>query len=122
MYVMEAREDVEGTLPQDKGRLQQLLDANSALEERCIEVCGDGGTVALPTLRVACKPHVGPGGPVTLKKPQHVLSFISGLFLWPRPVQDLKAAFAGGDLHHAAELTTQLRYICRIREAIVDKM
>jgi hypothetical protein len=38
MYVMEAREEVEGTAPQDKGRLQQLLDANSALEERCLEV------------------------------------------------------------------------------------
>jgi hypothetical protein len=41
---------------------------------------------------------------------------------WRQPVQELRAAFAGSDLQHAAELTTQLRYICRIREAIVDKM
>lgn len=49
--------------------------------------------------------------------------------LWPRPVppphhlpQELAQAFAAGDLSHAAELTTQLRYICRIKEAILDKM
>lgn len=37
-------------------------------------------------------------------------------------VQELAAAFRAGDLQLAAELTTQLRYICRIREAIVDKL
>lgn len=37
-------------------------------------------------------------------------------------VQELAQAFAAGDLSHAAELTTQLRYICRIKEAILDKM
>jgi len=38
------------------------------------------------------------------------------------PPQELSKAFAAGDLHHAAELTTHLRYICRIKEAIVDKL
>ena len=37
-------------------------------------------------------------------------------------LQELVAAFAADDLQHAAELTTQLRYICRIREAIADKL
>ena len=36
--------------------------------------------------------------------------------------QELSAAFAAGDLPRAAELTTQLRYICRIKEAIMEKM
>ncbi|KAI3424842.1 hypothetical protein D9Q98_008228 [Chlorella vulgaris] len=72
MYVMEAREEVEGTPANDTARLQALLDTNQSLEQRCI--------------------------------------------------QELSAAFAAGDLQHAAELTTQLRYICRIREAIVEKM
>ncbi|EFN52990.1 hypothetical protein CHLNCDRAFT_12745, partial [Chlorella variabilis] len=72
MYVMEAREEVESTAPQDKARLQGLLDANRGLEERCL--------------------------------------------------QELVAAFRAGDMQHAAELTTQLRYICRIKEAIVEKM
>ena len=36
--------------------------------------------------------------------------------------QELGAAFAAGDLPHAAELTTQLRYITRIKEAIADKL
>lgn len=42
----------------------------------------------------------------------------------PAPLlpQELAQAFAAGDLSHAAELTTQLRYVCRIKEAILDKM
>lgn len=40
----------------------------------------------------------------------------------PRLPQELAAAFGGGDMDRAAELTTQLRYICRIKEAIIDKM
>lgn len=40
MYVMEAREEVESTAPQDKARLQGLLDANRGLEERCLQVRG----------------------------------------------------------------------------------
>ena len=40
----------------------------------------------------------------------------------PLRLQELVAAFAAEDLQHAAELTTQLRYICRIREAIADKL
>lgn len=36
MYVMEAREEVEGT--HDQGRLQQLLEESRAQEERCIGV------------------------------------------------------------------------------------
>ena len=36
--------------------------------------------------------------------------------------QELGAAFGAGDLPHAAELTTQLRYITRIKEAIADKL
>ena len=39
-----------------------------------------------------------------------------------RPPQELAQAFGAGDLGHAAELTTQLRYVCRIKEAILDKM
>ena len=42
---------------------------------------------------------------------------LSGLSL-----QELVAAFGAEDLQHAAELTTQLRYISRIREAIADKL
>ncbi|KAL4437292.1 hypothetical protein ABPG75_004431 [Micractinium tetrahymenae] len=70
MYVMEAREDVEGAA--DKAQLARLLDQNTALKDKCI--------------------------------------------------QELATAFRAGDLLHAAELTTQLRYICRIREAIVEKL
>lgn len=70
MYVMEAREDVEGA--GDAAQLQGLLEQNTAVKDRCIE--------------------------------------------------ELAAAFRAGDLQLAAELTTQLRYICRIREAIVDKL
>lgn len=40
----------------------------------------------------------------------------------PSCLQELVQAFAAGDLSHAAELTTQLRYVCRIKEAILDKM
>lgn len=37
-------------------------------------------------------------------------------------VEELAAAFGAGDMDRAAELTTQLRYICRIKEAIIDKL
>lgn len=40
----------------------------------------------------------------------------------PLCLKELVAAFRAGDMQHAAELTTQLRYICRIKEAIVEKM
>lgn len=35
---------------------------------------------------------------------------------------ELSAAFRAGDLDRAAELTTQLRYLIRIQEAIIDKL
>jgi hypothetical protein len=39
-----------------------------------------------------------------------------------RAAQELVSAFQQGDLAHAAEVTTQLRYVKRIQEAIVDKL
>jgi hypothetical protein len=45
-----------------------------------------------------------------------------GLSCEREPLQDLSAAFQAGDMQQAADLTTQLRYISRIREAIVHKM
>lgn len=39
-----------------------------------------------------------------------------------RCLQELRVAFQQGQLHHAAEATTQLRYVNRIQEAILDKL
>jgi len=39
-----------------------------------------------------------------------------------RCIEDLKAAFASGDLDGAAEASTVLRYLVRIQEAIIEKM
>lgn len=43
MYVMEAREEVEGTPANDTARLQALLDTNQSLEQRCIQVPAQEG-------------------------------------------------------------------------------
>lgn len=37
-------------------------------------------------------------------------------------ITELKKTFGIGDYDHAAELTTQLRYLVRIKEAIIDKL
>ncbi|GAB4821397.1 hypothetical protein N2152v2_008443 [Parachlorella kessleri] len=70
MYVMEAREEVEGTT--EPARLQQLLDDSRVQEQRC--------------------------------------------------VQELVTAFQQSDFSRAAEVTTHLRYVKRIQEAIIDKL
>lgn len=58
-------------------------------------------------------PHWFPHPPTPT--PPHTLS--------PAPShQELSDAFRRGDLAHAAEVTTQLRYVKRIQEAIVDKL
>jgi hypothetical protein len=136
MYVMEAREEVEGTPANDTARLQALLDTNQSLEQRCIQVQGTGGTNLDQRCLSAWLLNVldvesASWAPATrlARFCSHSCGTCAIAYLcnrltpaWLRALQELSAAFAAGDLQHAAELTTQLRYICRIREAIVEKM
>ena len=112
MEVMEAREEVEGA-PPGGPRLRELQQQNAALERQCLQVRAAAGAGSARVDGVGvCWLCVWQFG--SLSSTVRALLAVCA--------QELGAAFAAGDLPHAAELTTQLRYITRIKEAIADKL
>ncbi len=55
--------------------------------------------------------------------PEQLQSILKGVEAEERRcVGDLAAAFAAGDLEHAYEITTVMRYVLRVKEAVIEKM
>ena len=142
MSVMEAREEVEAA-GSDRAALQPLLDRVWGLHDDTVQASGGAGLgwagLGGCVLQVALQSEMRTDGSRqrgtshTLLDQDCVLrdaAFCSPALLKDadvcsparRPLQELSAAFAAGDLHRAAELTPQLRYNCRIKEAIMEKM